>query len=54
MPVTRYFSAVLLCLPASLAAAAQEDWEPFATGESALVFFDRGSVRKAERRRSWW
>jgi S1-C subfamily serine protease len=48
MPVPRTFGAVLLCLPASLAAAAQEDWEPFATSESVLVFFDRNSVRKAE------
>jgi uncharacterized protein len=48
MLIRSRFTALLLCLPAVIAAAAQEDWEPFATSESALVFIDRGSVRKAE------
>jgi hypothetical protein len=48
MPVLRRFAALLLCLHASLAAAAEADWDPFATSASAIVFFDRGSVKKSD------
>jgi S1-C subfamily serine protease len=48
MPVPRPFAALLLCLHAGLAAAAEVDWEPFATSRSAVVFFDRGSVKKSD------
>ena len=48
MPATRSFAALLLCLPAGLAAAAEVDWEPFASSRSAVVFFDRGSVKKGD------
>jgi S1-C subfamily serine protease len=44
----RPFSALLLCLHAALVVAAEVDWEPFATSRSAVVFFDRGSVREAD------
>jgi S1-C subfamily serine protease len=46
MPVTRAFAALLLCLHAGLSAAAEVDWEPFASSQSAVVLFDRGSVKK--------
>ena len=44
----RPFAALLLCLHTLLAAAAEVDWEPFATSRSAVVFFDRGSVRESD------
>ncbi len=48
MPLPRPFAALLLCLHAGLAAAAEADWEPFATSPSAVVFLDRGSPRKSD------
>jgi S1-C subfamily serine protease len=48
MPISSRFAALLLCLYAGLAAAAEADWDPFATSASAIVFFDRGSVKKSD------
>jgi hypothetical protein len=46
MQVLRPFIAALLCVGASPALIAQENWEPFATSSAAIVYFDRGSVGK--------
>jgi uncharacterized protein len=48
MPVLRTFAALLFCSHAGLAVAAEADWEPFATSNTAVVFFDRGSLTKSD------
>ena len=44
----RLSCVLLLCLRGALAGAAEVDWEPFATSRSAVVFFDRSSVKKSD------
>ncbi|HEX2333288.1 MAG TPA: surface-adhesin E family protein, partial [Burkholderiales bacterium] len=48
MPFLRTFAALLFCLHAGLAVAAEADWEPFATSNAVVVFFDRGSLTKSD------
>jgi hypothetical protein len=48
MPALRFLASTLLCLYGGHASAAEESWELFATARTAKVYFDRGSVSKAE------
>jgi len=47
MRILRLFAPTLLCLYASLASPAEENWGLFAVGRNASVYFDRGSVSKS-------
>ena len=44
----RFLASALLCLYGGHASAAEESWELFATGRTSKIYFDRGSVSKAE------
>ncbi len=48
MSALRLLASALLCLCSSLASPAEENWELFATSRTGKVYFDRGSVSKAE------